>query len=264
MSRTLLVVALTLVVAAPALAEPEMRESEDPIALVVLVEGHTMFIGNSTYEKDPTYVAKGVHRQLGAALDAFRAVGPTGSLGALVTYADKAEVRREMGPLTALDATALGVESDYRDNITRDLVAGIETSLGILRAATTPRKALIIIGDGADTNITTAKERFERLKRECAQDGIALYGIRWVALPGEGPTEIGALMTVETAATADELPAHAQRIADRIRSDGRVSVKPPAKADAREESRMWIGAVVAGGLILVIAGLLIARRVVRT
>jgi hypothetical protein len=193
------------------------RDSEDSIAIVVLVEGHFLFM------------ADGIHRHVAAVIDAVRDLGPTGSLGAVVTYDKGATVRRSMTPLADLDHTALGVERDYRGRVTRDLVTGVEVSIDLLRRVVTSRKALIVVGDGADTDIENAKIELAEQRRICAQDRIELYSIAYDAHIGDELSAIKALIPdVRIALAPRDVEAHAAAIAERIA--GRYQIVFPGRA----------------------------------
>ena len=58
-------------------------EGTETLAIVVLVEGHALWMGNETYADDPDK-SPGVFPKLGGALDAVSKAGPPGSKGELI------------------------------------------------------------------------------------------------------------------------------------------------------------------------------------
>jgi hypothetical protein len=193
------------------------QEMDEPIAIVVLVEGHFLWMGNTSYEEDEDAKYPGAHAELLKVMDVVREIGPPGSVGALVTYHKGAEVLRPMGPLRDLDRSALGTERDYAGHVTRDLVSGVSEAITQLRRTTAPRKALIVLTDGADTNIEHAKTQLAQLRKLCEQDRIETHAIVWSANIGEEMTAIKSFVPAPfVAQTVDEIPSFAATIADRI------------------------------------------------
>jgi hypothetical protein len=131
-------------------------------------------------------------------------------------------VRQAMGPLAEVDAAAFGAEVDYTNDETRNLALGVETSIGLLRAAPTPRKALIVISDGADEDMPGAMQRLARVREASARDGIELYGIYWNAEYGASFKAMSVLMRAEKASTTHDVPLLVRGIAERI--NNRVEV----------------------------------------
>ena len=60
-------------------------------------------------------------------------------------------------PLGSLSGSALGTQKDYKDTKGYELVKGVELALAELRKVQNPRKVLIVITDGNDTNNDAAK-----------------------------------------------------------------------------------------------------------
>ena len=104
--------------------------------------------------KDDLALEKGVLNALRAGLDKidYKALAPPGSLGMVITFADRAQIRVPMGPLDKLRGAALGTQKDYADTRGVELVKGIELALAELRKVKNPVKALI---DGQPTEPQT-------------------------------------------------------------------------------------------------------------
>jgi hypothetical protein len=192
-------------------------EGSDTIAVVLLLEGHNLFIGNKSYEEDPDSVYEGVLTKLIPMVNELPKIGPPGSLGAIVVYHQGAEVKLPMGPLQNLTGDKLGIEKDYSDKVTRDLVTGVNQAITELRKVTTNRKALIVVGDGADTNIDAAKVSLAQLKKQCEQDRIELYGLNYTAGIGDELTAIKSLIPdVQVVQSIEGISAQMGAIVDRI------------------------------------------------
>jgi hypothetical protein len=201
----------------PAIRMRTYKESNETIAVVLLLEGHMLFIGNKSYEEDPDSVYEGVLEKLVPMVNEMPAIGPAGSLGAIVVYHKGAEVKLPMGPLANLTGDKLGIEKDYEGKVTRDLVTGVNSAVTELRKVTTARKVLIVVGDGADTNIETAKTQLANLKKLCDQDRIELYGLNYVANIGDELSAIKVLIpNVDIVQSIDGIAAQMKAIVERI------------------------------------------------
>jgi hypothetical protein len=216
------------------------KESNETIAVVLLLEGHFLFIGNKTYEEDPDSVYEGVLEKLVPMVNEMPAIGPPGSLGAIVIYHKGAEVKLPMGPLANLTGDKLGLEKDYAGKVTRDLVTGVNEAITQLRKVTTSRKALIVVGDGADTNTENAKTQLTQLRKLCDQDRIELYGLNYDAHIGEELTSIKSLIpNVDIVQSIDGIASQMKAIVDRI--NNRYYVTFPGHDAALKVSFDWDG-----------------------
>jgi hypothetical protein len=152
----------------------------EPIAIAVVVLGQEVWMGNDDLTKrdDPARYP-GALKALAKALDGSKlsAVGPSGSLAGIITYSAGAQVRLPMGPVAKLRGAALGGQQAYVGGIGDDLVAGVTMALAELGQAKTPRKAIIVIGDGHDTNDAAAKAQLATLKKQAVSAGIERYAI---------------------------------------------------------------------------------------
>lgn len=111
----------------------------------------------------------------------YKALAPPGSLGMVVTFADRAQIRVPMGPLDTLRGPALGTQKDYADTRGVELVKGIELALAELREVKNPVEALIILTDGNDTNPDEAKRQLLLLKKRAATDRVQTFAIVYKA-----------------------------------------------------------------------------------
>jgi hypothetical protein len=192
-------------------------EGNDTIAVVLLLEGHKIFIGNETYEENPDDQFAGVLPKLIPMVNELPAIGPPGSLGSIVIYKRGAEVKLPMGPLANLTGDKLGIQKDYELEVTRDLVTGVAEAITQLRKVTTSRKVLIVVGDGADTNIDNAKTQLTQLRKQCEQDRIELYGLNYTAGIGDELSAIKSLIpNVDIVQSIDGIASQMKAIVDRI------------------------------------------------
>ena len=154
-------------------------EGSEPIAIAIVFSSAEYFVGNDSYEDDPNAQLPGVLAPLEVALAKFDLgkLAPPGSEATVVSYAVGAAIRMPMAALTALDGRVLGTQHDYRNQIGNDLVSGITLGLHELALSTAPRKALIVIGDGNDTNNPAAKIALAELKRQAVRDNIQTFAI---------------------------------------------------------------------------------------
>lgn len=207
----------------PALNVHSYAEGNEPISIMFLVSGQEVWMGNELIEVDPDVRIPGAIGPLEAAIDALdlsRRV-PPGSQAGIVTYATGAEVRMPLSPIGQLHGTALGTQHDYHGKIGSDLTAGISTALGQLERATTPRKMLIVIGDGNDSDGIAAAVDLAELKKRAAIDKIELYGLVYKSRFSADTTSLTQMIpaTAAVASTdrfADELEWIVQRATRRF------------------------------------------------
>jgi hypothetical protein len=162
-------------------------EGNETVAVAIVMLGWEMWIGNDQVkEDDPGKLqlleqsrSPGVLNDLEKALDEvkFGESGPPGSVGELLTYADKVKTNIPMGALSAVTGSALGSQQDYYGTKGRELVQGVRQALADLHGAKAARKALIVVGDGCDTNPDSAKGQLAELKKQAVQDHIQVFAI---------------------------------------------------------------------------------------
>jgi FHA domain len=162
-------------------------QGSDAIALVVLIEGQQIWIGTDKVEVDPrtqqpvpdSEKYPGALEHIVGALDPLSKAGPPGSLGAIMTYNERVDVRQPMGPLANLNGASLGTQKDYFGEQTTNLTSGVTEALAQLRKVSTPRKALLIIGSGTDTAPAKARAELKELRKIADTDRVELYGFTY-------------------------------------------------------------------------------------
>jgi len=160
-------------------------EGNETLGVAIVMNGSSLWIGNDDYtDKDFEGVrTQGALKALEAALDKqnFKDAGPAGSLGTVITYADKVVARIPtnggMGPLANITGGALGSQADYKDTQGLELVKGIELAMAELHKAQTARKVLIVVGEGKDTNPEAAKSALANFRKQAVSEGIQTFAI---------------------------------------------------------------------------------------
>jgi hypothetical protein len=204
----------------------DYNQGTETLAVVIVMNGSEYWLGNDDIppQADDSVRCPGVLKPLKDALDKlnFKDAGPAGSLGMVITYADRIVPRVPMGPLANITGTALGQQTDYRGAAGLELVQGIEQALAELHKAQTARKVLIIIGDGRDINPEAAKARLVVLKKTASQEQIQTFAIVYktcevLAEQAESPMVIGAMVQqVLTANSADNIAQSVNSILARM------------------------------------------------
>lgn len=201
----------------------EYNQGTEKLAIAIVLNGWEIWIGNDDVlpEDDPSRYP-GVLKALEAALDKvnFKDAGPSGSVGAVITYADKAVVRIPMGPLDKITGAQLGTQKDYLGTKGVELVKGVELALSELHRVQASRKVLIVVCDGMDTNMEAAKSQLLSAKAAAKSDQIQTFAIIYKgALSGDGnviSTMIPATQFVNSADNiATAISAILARMADR-------------------------------------------------
>jgi hypothetical protein len=156
-------------------------EGKETLAIALVVCGQMIWIGNEDYETDESAKSSGVLKSLESTIDKLQlgSAGPPGSKGIVISYSTGAEVKVPMGDLKQITGAALGSQKDYKDKIGTDMVQGITMGVGELMKVTTARKALIVVGDGNDTNNDTAKAQLAQLKKDAAKAHIQMFAVIW-------------------------------------------------------------------------------------
>lgn len=195
----------------------------ETIAVAFVFNGQEVWIGNDDYEAEESSARYlGILKNLKTALQTvpFSTAGPAGSKGVLISYGDKAEVKVPMGPLSNINAEALGTQKDYNKKFGTAMVEGINLALAELHNVTASRKALVLVCDGNDTNPEAAKAQLVNLKKQAAGDKIQTFAIIYkgqLSEPGNiVTTMIPNATTVDNAESiATAIKAILSRMADR-------------------------------------------------
>lgn len=160
------------------IAMRDYAHGDEPMAIVVVVDGQEIWLGNETWAKGDDRMP-GVFTPLAHALDAAKLGDalPAGSTAELVTYGTKVEVKLPMGAPAKLTGRALGAQRDYRGNVSAELAAACERALGDLHKSAASRKALVVIGDGEDVDAKAHRAKLEALRKQAQADGVEVYAL---------------------------------------------------------------------------------------
>jgi len=182
-----------------ALSKRDFTQGTETLAIAIVLFGWESWIGNDKIPASATFPADdpsrvgGVLDSLETALDTvkFKDAGPPGSLGMVITYADKPSIKVPMGPLSAITGAALGAQSDYYGTKGAELVRAIELALSELNKTQTARKVLIVLCDGNDTDNEHAPAALAGLKATAARTGVQTFGLIYRAANGlSGDTNV--------------------------------------------------------------------------
>lgn len=200
----------------------EYTEGTETIAIALVINGQEIWVGNDDYETDENAKYSGVLKNLEAAIDKLQLgnAGPPGSKGVVVSYSSGAEIKVPMGDLKLITGGALGSQKDYHRKIGTDMVQGITLGLAELSRVSTARKALIVVGDGNDTNNEVAKAALADLKKQASKQNIQLFAVIYKdQISGEGSVITTMIPTAKTVGSiegiAAELSGIIARMADR-------------------------------------------------
>ncbi len=168
-----------------AASKRDFNQGTETLAVAIVLLGWEIWIGNdkvpasATFASDDPSRTPGVLDSLAQALDnvKFKEAGPPGSLGMVITFADKATIRVPMGPLSAISGSALGTQSDYFGTKGKELVRAVELGLAELNKTQTARKVLIVLCDGSDTDNEHAKAALSGLKAQASRTGVQTFGL---------------------------------------------------------------------------------------
>lgn len=165
----------------------DFTKGKETVAIAIVMNGWELWIGNDKevpdLPKDDPTIRPGVLIELRSALDRldFKNAGPPGSLGMVITYADKPVIRVPMGPLSELNGSKLGTQADYFGSKGVQMVSAIRLALAELKKVQAARKVLIVVCDGTDFNMDSAKTALPQLKKEAQKEQIQTFAIVYKA-----------------------------------------------------------------------------------
>ena len=208
-------------VEAVATAAQAFKDSNEKLAVVILVQGSERFMGNrSTVDEDgnPREPTEGAYDQIKPAIDALVKVGPKNTKGSLLVYGKDVLIKQPMGALSALNGETIGAEKDFHGQGEKQFKNGLEKAFELLTVESDARKVLIVIGDGGDTN---AQANISDTAKKFEGADVEVYVIR--ATPKredfENPMnknrmkQLGTLGLLKEATKVGDIPDLAQQIA---------------------------------------------------
>jgi len=172
-----------------------VERRDEPITIALLVYGFSAWIGRDELPEDKDEPVKyyGALDPLKRAIDEVQLAhaGPAGSKAVVIMYGTHLKVLLERSSLDRLVGSWLGNQAAFRDQNGALLFPGIGMALDQLHAETTPRKALIVIGDGCDDGV--GQVPVAELKRRADDAAVAMSSIVWrlrVSCDKEGLAEL--------------------------------------------------------------------------
>ena len=159
-------------------------ESDEPLAVVVLVQGTETWMGTESFDdEDPI---QGAFGGLSDAVNALSKAGPPGSRGGLLVYHEKPEIKQPLEDLASLNGGVLGAQENYKGKAIAALLPGLDAAKNLLANEGGKRKVLVVVGDGIGQRNEIGSDIKDRAKafREL---GVAVYTIYYRA--PEGPED---------------------------------------------------------------------------
>lgn len=197
-------------------------ESNDKMALVILIEGLGRWMGNETYaEEQGDAPEAGAFTGLAPAIDVFAEAGPPGSLAAVLVYGDgKADAKQPMSAASKLSGSVLGRQQDYEGNLDVPLIAGLKEATAVLDNQSGYRKILVVIGDGTGERDDISADLNARVE-ELRQRKIEVYTIFYEAIASGNPTGQRNMLKLGLAGhynadSKDSIGTYAKAIVDEI------------------------------------------------
>lgn len=201
---------------------PVPAPAPDSVAIAIVFNGQEIWVGNDDIETDENARYAGALKHLETAIDAAKlaSAGGAGSKAVVVSYSTGAELRVPMLDLDKLGGSALGSQKDYRGKIGTDLIQGIVMAQAELSRATAAHKAMIVIGDGNDTNDETAASELRRLAAELKTQKVGVFAIVYKsAVSSEGDVIHMIAPGLKTVNSADGFAAELVAIMAKVRAE---------------------------------------------
>ena len=217
-------------------------EGGETIAIALVINGQMIWIGTEDYATDENLKYPGALKNLEQAIDKLQlaSVEPKDSKGVLVSYSTGAEIKLQMGDLKFMTGSALGNQKDYDGKTGTDMVQGITMGLTELEKVTTDRKALIVVGDGNDTNNEKAKGALAELKKQATKMNTQMFAIIYKSVVStEGAVITTMIPNAKTVNSVDGIAAELNNIVARMAD--RYYLSFPGWDDKLQQGLPWDG-----------------------
>ncbi|HPH65217.1 MAG TPA: hypothetical protein PLF40_05705 [Kofleriaceae bacterium] len=152
------------------------QDSRD-LDLVLVVEGHNIWMGNETYEKDPDAIYEGNFARLARSMDAFRRLGGGGSVVSLISYSHVDNLVVDHKLLADVRPALVGKQIDYRSGASTEVLAGMRRAMDLLRKDHARTKAIVLIGDGAVVNPDEDRSVLQAMVKQAETENIKVLAI---------------------------------------------------------------------------------------
>jgi hypothetical protein len=166
------------------------RDSDEPMAMVLLVQGNFRWMGNETYTdpNDPEAgsIYDGAYKGLGPAIEVLAKAGPSGSKAALLVYAQGVLVKQALGDTSSMTSAALGSQQEYSEFISKQFSLGLSEAWKLLANQPDARKILVVFGDGQDDKEDISAE-LKKATTDLKESGVEVYTVFYSTAPEDGP-----------------------------------------------------------------------------
>jgi hypothetical protein len=194
-------------------------KGDEPIAIAFVMEGDERWVGNTDYARDDDDHDEGALAAVERGIDAMDldVRTPRVSTATLIAYANRAGVVMPTSPISALRGPRFGIQLDYLGRRGADLRDGVEIGIEALARSSLPRKALVVLGDGNDTNNTnneTGHATFAELREHALAAHIDMFAVVLASArsrPGVAITQL--IPATRTVTSADAMAATLEDIA---------------------------------------------------
>ena len=166
------------------------RDADEPMAMVILVQGNFRWMGNETYTdpNDPEAgsIYDGAYKGLGPAIEVLTKSGPSGSKAALLVYAQGVIVKQALTDAASVNSSSLGSQQEYGEFISKQFALGLSEAWKLLANQPDARKILVVIGDGQDDKEDISAE-LKKAVSDLKESGVEVYSIFYSTAPEDGP-----------------------------------------------------------------------------
>jgi hypothetical protein len=138
----------------PAAKMVPFKDSDEPLAMIILIDGKVRFIGDPTPDPLPGEEPQpipGAWEEVKAAIDALAKTRVKKTKVALWVYAAEVVPKTELGDPSNVGGEMLGAQKEYSKNATSALRLGLESAQSTL-SSEEGRRVVVLIGDGRDTS----------------------------------------------------------------------------------------------------------------
>lgn len=175
-------------------------QSSDPIVIAFVIQADEAFATANLAIIEKALDATGLAKAC-----------PPDSFGTIIAYAQDTQTKVAMGPLDRIKGRHLGVAKDYKGKKGTSLSTSLTLAFSELDKLAAPRKVVIIVGDGSDSD---PKAPFEDLKKQAAQEHIQVFAV--VTKTGPVSKLVAPIVATSPADLGAQLDAIAKQLVNRL------------------------------------------------
>ena len=138
----------------PAAKMVPFKDSDEPLAMIILIDGKVRFIGDPTPDPLPGEEPQpipGAWEEVKGAIDILAKTRVKKTKIALWVYAAEVVTKADLGDPSNIGGEMLGAQKEYSKNATSALRLGLESAQSTL-SSEEGRRVVVLIGDGRDTS----------------------------------------------------------------------------------------------------------------